>query len=101
MSDEEDYLEALVAVNTDTPGQLPYPLTVMAARYGGSYEGHSWVAFNCYPHMIPTAAYGDDVSCGGFWGYREDMQPKVGRGATPNQAIFDLIARLKIHGPDR
>jgi hypothetical protein len=91
---EEDWLEQLVEANT-RDNQTPYPLTVMSARYGGSYEGGDWVAFNCYPHDISSAAYGDDIACAGFWGYSVDHQPKVGRGATPNQAIADLVERLK------
>jgi hypothetical protein len=91
---EEDWLEQLVEANTRA-GQTPHPLTVMSSRYGGCYEGDYWVAFNCYPHDISPAAYGDDLRCSGFWGFGADHQPQVGRGATPNQAIADLVERLK------
>lgn len=97
MDEEEDYLESLIAANTRTQDQLPYPLTVMQARYGGSYEGGDWLAFNCYPDVIDKDSHGDDISCSGFWGFGQG-QPMVGRGATPNKAIFDLIKRLGSDG---
>lgn len=60
-----------------------YPLTILRDRYGGTYSGGAYTAWNCYYDDIP---YGAE-----FWMY--NVIP-VGRGATPNDAVIDLERRL-------
>lgn len=77
--------------------QLPvlpavYPLTVLAARYRGTYEGAPWVAFNDCPENL-DGALGDDITCGTFFRTYERFKP-IGRGATPEDAIRDLAEKL-------
>lgn len=90
-----------------------YPCTVIPARYGGVYEGASWLAFNCVEDQVPWEATGDDITCGNFWNMQskgmlnyaqrnvvpnEYLQPKlivVGKGESPNLAVEDLIKRLE------
>lgn len=71
-----------------------YPVTIISARYGGTYEGGRWLAFNCYDGQIPYAATGDDVSCAAWWDCSSDAR-RVGRGNTPNEALLDLALRLE------
>lgn len=80
-----------------------YPCTVTPSRYSGTYEGGTWVAFNCHPDELPEEAFGDDVECMGWWidldlgmhlvGWRSHTLV-AGRGKTPNDAVLDLQKRL-------
>jgi hypothetical protein len=68
-----------------------WPVTVVPARYGGCYEGASWVAFPCRYHDIPINPYDDDISAMEWWGSSNaDM---VGRGESPAEALDDLDRR--------
>lgn len=69
-----------------------YPVTIIQARYGGSYEGDAWCAFHCYSHEVPSDATADDITCFTFW--TSKAAELVGRGSTPNDALADLIHRL-------
>lgn len=71
-----------------------YPLTVLAARYGGTYEGAKYVAFNDKPGVV-VSALGDDIMCAAFFDTYERLKP-IGRGATPQEASEDL--RRKVDG---
>lgn len=74
-----------------------YPVTIIATRYGGSYEGGAWAAFHCNEDELPPAATGDDTSCAVFWS-DVSAHMAVGVGATPNDALTALekkIADLK------
>jgi len=70
-----------------------YPLTLIASRYRGTYEGASWVAFNDYPERL-DGAMGDDVTCVSFFRMYERFKP-IGRGETPQEAIRDLARQVK------
>lgn len=70
-----------------------YPITIITARYGGSYEGGRYCAFHSYPSDIPWDAVGNDISCCAYWG--STAVELVGRGSTPNRALADLQARLE------
>lgn len=79
---------------------LPYPLTVFTARYGGTYEGAFWLAFNERPGDPRLAdAQGSDVECMQFYVYYERVKP-IGRGDSAEEAIADLQAKLEAE-PDR
>lgn len=73
-----------------------YPVTITAARYGGSYEGGTWCAFNAYPHHLPPDHDGSDIECMTFW--RSDGADRVGRGSSPDAALADLMERVKLYG---
>lgn len=64
-----------------------WPVTVIKTRYGGTYEGGVWAAFNLEPDNIPDAVMGDDVSCARWWSEHQDG---VGVGATAQEAIDAL-----------
>ncbi|MCJ0868111.1 hypothetical protein [Streptomyces sp. AP-93] len=65
-------------------------VTVIEARYGGTYEGGRWVAFPVPPDRVPDAAFGDDNTCQEF--YIKPPFP-VGAGDSPEAARADLEAK--------
>ena len=69
-----------------------YPITVVATRYGGSYEGGLWAAFNARPWEVPTAAMGDDIACMTWWS--EENKARTGLGFNPDAAVADLKQKL-------
>lgn len=68
-----------------------YPVTIIATRFGGIYEGGAWAAFPVRAERIPADAVSDDVTCATWW---EDHGSTVGLGATPNAALADLRAKI-------
>src|SRR3954463_15994232 len=65
-----------------------YPVTIVATRYGGTYEGSTedpdgnlvgggrWAAFNCFPDDIPADAFGGDIVAAPWWAqYRGGSGP--------------------------
>lgn len=69
-----------------------YPLTIIAARYGGTYEGAPFIAFNEYYEAVPLDASGDDVECASFF---VDYRKPLGRGNTPDEAMADLARQIE------
>jgi len=68
----------------------PYPIVVRQSRYGGAYEDGAWFAIaNC--HEIPEEAISEDSECQEFW--LSEKAQFIGRGATPNDAVIDLVSR--------
>lgn len=65
----------------------PYPLTIIFDRYGGTYSGGKFTAFNIYPDKVPCDIYSDDVTCSNFW---KNYKGVVGIGNTPNEAINNM-----------
>ncbi len=63
-----------------------YPLTVFRSRYGGTYEGGEWLAFNARTEELRDAE-GDDITCATFFSH---YPHPIGRGQTANMAIQDL-----------
>jgi hypothetical protein len=39
------------------------PITIIATRYGGVYDGGVWAALPVHPEEVPDAAVGDDLDC--------------------------------------
>lgn len=68
-----------------------WPLTVIASRYGGTYEGGLFVAFHTTPWEVPEGAMDSDIECAEF--YRHNSH-QIGVGSTPQAAIDDLKAKL-------
>jgi hypothetical protein len=94
-----------------------YPVTIVATRYSGTYEGSEqdsegnlvgggkWAAFNCEPDEISGDAFGGDTVAAGWWAkFRErgsiphPSRPGerllVGFGATPDEAFAALAAAV-------
>lgn len=64
-----------------------YPITIVKDRYGGTYSGGAFLAFNLPCEEIPLEIDADDVTCYKFW---KNTKIKVGKGATPDEALNDL-----------
>ena len=64
-----------------------YPITIVKDRYGGTYSGGAFLAFNLSCEEIPLEIDADDVTCCKFW---KNTKIKVGKGATPDEALDDL-----------
>lgn len=64
-----------------------YPVTILTDRYGGTYSGGRWLAFDLSPEEIPFEVDADDVTCYKFWKSTDIL---VGLGSTPDEALKDL-----------
>jgi len=63
----------------------PLPkICVVAARYGGCYEGGRFVALPL--DEVDGPAFGDDVTCAAWWA---EHRHHCGAGDTPNDALLD------------
>ena len=70
-----------------------WPITIATTRYGGVIEGGKWVAFSLTPDEVPDEAFGSNIPAHHFW---ESYEAKlVGRGSTPQEALDDLVKRIK------
>lgn len=79
----------------DMPTEL-YRVVVSESRYKGAYEGGQWLAWSHFDGKVPEDAFGDDVRCMTFFDGIRDA--RIGRGATPDEAIADLLARWRADG---
>lgn len=73
-----------------------WPVVIVAARYGGVYEGAEWFALK--EETVPPHALGSDGECWTFFGTfgsREAYSGPIGRGTTPDQALVSLRAALE------
>jgi len=77
-----------------------WPITVISARYGGSYEGGRWAELPLGPEEVAPEATGDDTECQEWWGH---PPVAVGLGATPDAAVaaLDDIIDQCAHPDDR
>lgn len=71
-----------------------YPVTIICDRYGGTYSGAEWLAFNLDPEDVPKDVAGDDVECMMFWEQHRQDALSVGRGTTPDEALQDLYRKI-------
>ena len=69
-----------------------YPLTIVCDRYGGTYSGGRYLAFNLDYDEIPSAISGDDTSCYEYW---QENDIVVGKGESIESAYRDLKNRIK------
>ena len=67
-----------------------YPLTIFKDRYGGTYSGGRWIAFNL--DHVPNGALGGDFASSQFFSNTTHI---FGVGDTPDNAICDLSSKLK------
>lgn len=70
-----------------------YPCTIVPARYGGCYEGGTWLAFPGDPDAIPEGWDGGDLECAEF--FARHREAPIGRGNTPDAAHRDLVERIR------
>jgi hypothetical protein len=78
-----------------------YPVTIISDRYGGTYSGSAWLAFNRDPEDVPEDVSADDVTCAMFWEHQRSMEildrkhaMPIGRGNGPDEALQDLYRRI-------
>jgi hypothetical protein len=73
-----------------------YPVTIVQARYNGSYEGAPWLCFPLHPHRLGDERWrdwsGGDIECAEFWRTAVNDDWPIGRGESPGAAYDDLIA---------
>lgn len=70
--------------------EIIYPVTIVLARYGGTYEGGKWLAFPLDHFDLPGDWQGGDSECNTFW---QNYPNLVGKGKTPDEAHQDLISK--------
>lgn len=71
-----------------------WPILIVQARYGGTYEGGAWVA-HAATEVVPEKSMGDDFECSEWFA---DHYEQVGVGGTPNQAVSDLLRKRGVRG---
>lgn len=92
--------------------ELLYPVTIIATRYQGGYEGGRWAAFNTFPYDLERRCNewadlidpdgegcwyaGDDLECAEWWA---SPPPWVAVGNTPDEALEALYVRFRAEVP--
>jgi hypothetical protein len=74
-----------------------YPVTIVGDRYNGTYSGALWLAFQLNPDYIPEEIGASDPDEMAFWRDHNENEFPIGKGATPNAALADLIVKLKAY----
>lgn len=70
------------------------PLCIIQDRYGGSYSGVKYLAFNMEPDLVAQLDVdAGDMSCRDFWEYEAENYD-IGKGNTPLEALRDLYLTL-------
>ena len=75
---------------------MVYPITIIRARYAGTYEGNPWLAFHAY--VVPIGATDSDIECMEWWDKHRD-DPDVAGGITPCAALAELERRHMFFRP--
>ncbi len=80
--------------------KLPYPLCIVEDRYCGVYSSARFLAFNMEPYSVQELPIdADDTSCKNFWdGEDKDYDINdyiIGKGKTPEEAVWNLILLLQ------
>ena len=83
----------------DSMNQDIYPLTIVADRYGGSYAGAAFTAWNKGPDEVPDEINGCDRDCGYFWANAN--RAEIGFGDTPDESYEDLCAKFGVKARKR
>lgn len=72
-----------------------WPLTIVSTRYSGAYEGGDFVSFPMEAGLLDTTNWtAGDSPCSNFWAWVDEEKLPVGRGATPQAAYADMLARM-------
>lgn len=80
-------------------GEAPhtYPVTIVPARYGGTYEGGPWICFPVHAERLAKGQWrdwqGDDLGCAEWWAESVRQGWPIGLGASPDLAYRNLIER--------
>jgi hypothetical protein len=92
-----------VTVSPDTTmspegfGKVPhtYPVTIVPSRYGGTYEGASWLCFPVSPGKLADSVWeswdDSDVECCEWWENAREQEWPIGFGSSPTDAYMDLM----------
>lgn len=76
--------------------RLLYPLTIIADRYGGTYSGGAYLAFNLEYDEIPKEICDSDMECFNFWQSEKSKKIVVGKGEDIYSAYLDLAGKIVI-----
>src|SRR5690348_11394776 len=67
-----------------------YPVTIVMARYKGTYEGGRWLAFPIHPYELEEPFWSSwntsDPECMAWWDNADLRQYPIGRGEEPDAA---------------
>lgn len=96
------HLEKKITMTRAGFGSEPsiYPVTIVHARYNGTYEGGlgaaSWLCFPVAPHKLQSSPWDgwddSDVECAQWWDSAEGWP--IGKGNSPGEAYYQLIKRV-------
>jgi len=75
-----------------------YPLTICVDRYGGTYSGGKFTAWNMRAWDVPDSPFADDDSACYFW-QDEAHRFAVGVGNTVSEAINNLRENMSTREP--
>jgi hypothetical protein len=70
-------------------------LIIISDRYGGTYSGGKYIAWECNIEELPKDQEGDDCTCMNFW-HEYTGSPLCGKGRTVQEAIDDLLKNATI-----
>lgn len=71
------------------------PLCIVEDRYGETYSGAAYLAFNMDPYSVSQLDVdAGDMSCRDFWEY-DSEDYVIGKGNTPLKALIDLKMKLE------
>jgi hypothetical protein len=88
---------AAMLIAQDSPDRELFPVTIVMARYRGTYEGDRWLAFPIGAEDLSDSDYAaEDIECMLFFEEGEDRKLAIGRGETPDKAMADLRARFSM-----
>lgn len=71
---------------------VTFDVTIVGARYGGTYEGAKWIAWPGEIEWLDDHQSGDNA-CIDFW--QDYAHATLGRGSTPDEALADLVTKAQ------
>ena len=87
--------KTIISSDGFSTGGSTYPVTIVPARYGGSYEKAAWLAFPVSPARLGEKAWrdweGSDIDCMNWHDRSLAEGWPVGRGASADLAYRNLI----------
>lgn len=103
--DPDEDLELILELETVFDGgfgKLPsmYPVTIAQARYQGTYEGGTWLAFPVRPWNLNAEGSawagwnGSDLTCMTWHEEARKRGVPVGRSGTPDGAYQELLRQV-------
>jgi hypothetical protein len=93
------FFAAMLIAQNITDREL-FPVTIVMARYRGTYEGARWLAFPIGADDLADSDYAaEDIECMLFFEECEERKLPIGRGETPDNAMADRRARFSLITP--